>query len=381
MRDLTAEDSALLEQTLTRRRLLELGIAGCAAITLPNILVACGGAPAASASPKPKDTGQLVISGFGGSYQAAQKTSFYDPFSKESGVTVTGGTSQGIAQAQAEVKGGHPSFDMEDNNLGTQLIGQDANIWMPIDYSFFRKEDLAAIPKNLLTKYGAPTIAFVECMSFNNNVFPASGAQPNSWADFWNVQKFPGKRGMFRPDLQTSPVPEAALLADGVTPAKLYPLDMNRAIRKIQQIQDHVVWFNNQAQPSQAMVNKQVVMAMDANGRDQVLIDQGAPLQIVWNQARLAINVWNVLKGAPNWVDAMKFIAYASRPEGQVTMAKLTGYAPTNTSANNMLDDATKQKMATYPAHLKLTYPKDEVWWYKNRQQWIELALPALGLA
>lgn len=381
---------------LTRRRLVQLGVISTGAVGIEALLAACGISPAASPASSPitsalaassalptqvKDTGEVVLVGFGGTYQAAQSKAFHEPFSKETGIKVSQGTTGGIAQAKAQVESGHPSFDMEDNNVGTMLIGMDSNLWMLIDYSFFRKEDLANIPPSLQMKYGAPTIAFVECMTFNLDIFPDGKPQPSSWADFWDLKKFPGKRGMFRPDTATTPLPEIALLADGVPPEKLYPLDSARAIKKLQSIVGNVVWFTDPAQPPQALANGQVVMAMDNNGRAQVLIDKGAKLKIVWNQSRLAINVWNVLRGAPNWVAAMKLIAYASRPEGQALMAQLTGNAPTNTAANDLLDDAAKRKMATYPANLKLTYSKDESWWYQNRTKWIELALPALGLA
>jgi putative spermidine/putrescine transport system substrate-binding protein len=127
------------------------------------------------------------------------------------------------------------------------------------------------------------------------------------------------------------------------------------------------------------VANGDAVMSLAANGRAQDLIDKGAPLKIVWNEARRTFDVMVVLKGSPNVVDAMKFIAYASRPEPQAQLARETGYAPTNNDAYKVLDDATAKKMVTYPENSKGTFQKDESWWQANGDKWVETCSAALG--
>src|SRR5205823_2462578 len=81
------------------------------------------------------------------------------------------------------------------------------------------------------------------------------GTQPKSWADWWDVKKFPGARSM-----RDHPVDnlEFALIADGVAMDKLYPLDVDRAFKKLDQIKPHVnVWWSTGQQPAQLLLDKQ----------------------------------------------------------------------------------------------------------------------------
>ena len=110
----------------------------------------------------------------------------------------------------------------------------------------------------------------------------------------------------------------------------------------------------------------------------QKVINKGAPLEIVWNQARYTFDVWYVLKGAANVDNAMRFIAAASRPEAQARMARTLSYGPTNPLALKLLDDKTLRKLPNYSENKKLMYLKNENWWIKNRSDWIEACTEAL---
>src|SRR3546814_20081773 len=64
------------------------------------------------------------------------------------------------------------------------------------------------------------------------------GPGPQSWADFWDMKRFPGKRGMRRTPNYSL---EFALMADGVPADRVYPMlrtpaGVDRAIRKLDEI-------------------------------------------------------------------------------------------------------------------------------------------------
>src|SRR5207249_2739030 len=141
------------------------------------------------------------------------------------------------------------------------------NLWEPMDYQYFRPEDLAAMPEQVRLQYGVATIYYAEGMAISTTAFPDGQPQPNSWADFWDVQKFPGKRIMPSCDLGTYPIPEAALLADGVPPDQLFPIDVPRAIRKLKELVPYVTtWYKDVAQAGQLLVNGEGVMSMAPDG-------------------------------------------------------------------------------------------------------------------
>ena len=323
-------------------------------------------------------SGTLAVVSWGGSYQEAQRKAYFQPFEKETGIRVVEGTGPQIEKTRAQVQSGHPEFDIASTNQAFNLIGIEQGLWLPIDYRYFAPADLQAMPEVMRQKYAVGTISYAEGLAISQAAFAAGGAQPNSWADAWDVKKFPGKRALPWCDIATYPLPEAALLADGVPAEKLYPLDIPRAIAKLKQLAPDVVWWHDINQAGQMLTSGEAVMSMAPSNRIQTLIDAGAPLKIVWNQNRYTFDVWYVLKGAPDADNAMRFIAFASRPESQARMAKLGGYGPTNPRALALIDDATARKLPTYADNFKLEFQKNEEWWKNNRQKWVEACTAAL---
>jgi putative spermidine/putrescine transport system substrate-binding protein len=322
--------------------------------------------------------GEVGIVSWGGSYQDAQRKAYFEPFTKATGIRVIDGTGPQIERTRAEVMSRNPSFDLVVTNQAFNLIGIEQGLWLPIDYSKFDKADLDAIPAEYRQQYGTGSIVYSEGMALSTQAFPEGKPQPDSYADFWDVAKFPGKRALPWCEVATYPLPEAALLADGVPKDKLYPLDIERAARKLKQLSGNVVWWQDINQAGQLLTSGEAGMAMAPSGRVQVLINSGAPLKVIWNEARYTFDVWYVLKGAANAENAMKFIAFASKPEPQASMARLSGNAPVNPKAYELLDEATARRMPTHPDNFPKMIKKDEAWWKENRTKWVETCKAAL---
>lgn len=321
---------------------------------------------------------QLVIVSWGGSYQAAQRKAFFEPFEKETGIRIVEGTGPQLERSRAEVQSGRPSFDMTATNQAFYSIGVGQNLWEPIDYKYFRDEDLKALSEDVRLKFGVGSIYYAEGMAISTAAFPDGKKQPGSWVDFWDTQAFPGKRTLPYCDVATFPLPEAALLADGVAIENLYPIDIPRAVRKVRALADHVVWWKDVNQPGQYLASGEVVMALAPSGRIQQLIDKAAPIKIVWNQQRHTFDPWYVLRGASGKDNAMKFIAFASRPENQAEMARLSGNAPTNSKALDLLAPELARVMPTWPENFKKGFRKGEKWWVEHRAAWVEACTAGL---
>lgn len=331
-----------------------------------------------ASSPALAQSNEVAIVSWGGSYQDAQKKAFFDPFTAATGITVIEGTGPQIERTRAEVETGRPSFDLVATNLAFNMIGVEQNLWEPIDYSVFDPAVLAAMPEEYRQEYGVGHIAYSEAIAYSTETYPEGAAHPSGYVDFWDVATFPGMRTIPWCDVATYPLPEAALIADGVAPADVYPIDVERALNKLKEIKPHVIWSQDINQAAQLIANGEVVVGMVPSGRTQILIDDGAPVKLDWKDARYTFDVWYVLKGAPNKDNAMKFIAYASTPEPQAEMARLSGYAPTNPDALPLLDEATSAKMPTFPANFAGQFKKDEGWWKDNRIAWVEACVAAL---
>jgi putative spermidine/putrescine transport system substrate-binding protein len=205
---------------------------------------------------------------------------------------------------------------------------------------------------------------YSQAFAYRTDTFPNEA--PSSWADFWNVEKFPGRRGLVR----EAEVMEQALLADGVLPADLFPLDMDRALRKLDEIKPHITtWWTSGAQTSQFLVTGELDLCSCYNGRAQVAIDEGAPVRIVWNQASLIEHGWSVPKGGPKTELARQFVKFCARADRQAAYTDYLPYGPTNPKSYDFISPEIAAKLPTEPGRVDLTYKGDAAWWAANKEE------------
>jgi putative spermidine/putrescine transport system substrate-binding protein len=329
-----------------------------------------------------EDQKQIVYLGIGGATQEALRKAYFEPFEKETGIRVVEDTGMNPARVQAEVKSGHPKFDITNLSTAAYQTLLDDDLLAPIDYKYYDPADLKSMAEGTIRQKFSVSTSYTSLgMNFSTAAFPAEGAQPKSWADFWDVKTFPGKRTMpFCGVLEGDwPLPEAALLADGVAPDKLYPIDIDRAVRKLKELSPNVIWWKNTSQPGQYIAQGEAVMSMDSVGRTNNLMDKGVAVKYVWNGAQTFSSKWIVAKGDPNYDNTMRFLAFIARPDRQIALARLIGYAPINPRAYDTMDKASAERLVTYPDNFKQTFAYDHEWWAKNLSAWTEACLNGLS--
>jgi len=198
----------------------------------------------------------------------------------------------------------------------------------------------------------------------------AAGAAPNSWADVWDVKKFPGRRALRNHPIATL---EAALMADGVAPDKLYPLDVDRAFAKLDKIKKHIsAWWTGGAQTTQMLQSGEVDMVPTWNGRAQTIIDAGGPVAIEWNQGLYSIEGWAIPKGNPKAALGKKFIQFCANAERQAVYTKTLAYGPTNPNAYKFITAERAKYLPTAPDLVKKMALANEEWWAKHKDKVIE---------
>ncbi len=201
-------------------------------------------------------------------------------------------------------------------------------------------------------------------MAYNKKTL--KGAKPaSSWADFWDVNNFSGPRAL----QDQGPFNlEFALLADGVPMDKLYPLDLDRAFKKMDKIKNNItVWWKNGAQQVQLLTSGEVNYSSAWNGRVNVAQSKGVPLEIVWNGGCMDLDWWCVPKGNPNKDLAMKFIDFALSAERQGEQAaKYIAYGPTNLNAFKYIPANRAKQLPSYPENLKKQFMHNADYWGKK---------------
>jgi putative spermidine/putrescine transport system substrate-binding protein len=180
--------------------------------------------------------------------------------------------------------------------------------------------------------------------------FPDGG--PASWADFWDFTKFPGKRAIPGVAASFDYMFEAALMADGVKPADLYPLDLDRATKKLDELKGHVVFYTEYPQMQQLLASGSASIEFGPTGQYAALNRAGVPTSINWNQALLAQNVFVIPKGAPNQANAIALADYFSDPKKQAAFAELTNYSPGDKAALALIPAKTLANLPSSPANV-----------------------------
>ncbi len=252
---------------------------GQAAAAVPVVDVLAGGLHRAHAQVQP-----VTTMGWGGAWKDACQKAYFDPFTKKTGIPV-----KYVAPYEfAKVRAMHEANRMELDVLEPGAVDTPRALKM----GMAQKIDWSVVDKSALTpnqlKYGdwgISSITLSTCLAYNRKKWPGDG-HPKSWADFWDVKKFPGPRSLQR---RVYPNLEYALMADGAPadPKKLYPLDVDRAFKVLDRIKPHIkVWWTTGAQQQQLIQDQEVDLIAMWNGRaTDSITNNGAPYQIVWNQA------------------------------------------------------------------------------------------------
>ena len=270
---------------------------------------------------------EVVIAGSTGAFGEFTKKTFYDPFTAATGIKVTpvpSGQGERLAKLQAQYTSGAPK-DLDAIVLPVDRLVAARPYLRDLKDCSELGNVIAYTPEGSCLRHAVITNAGGGVLTYDLDVFPDGKPQPGNWADFWDLKRFPGQRTM--PNFG-SPWWNlaAALIADGVPHGKLFPLDVDRAFKKLDQIKSSVVWWTSGDQSMQLMRSREVVMGMLFVGRAVTLRGQGVKTRIVWSGAPLDANFWAVTREAPRPLAALALINFFfSRPEAHVEFLRFTG--------------------------------------------------------
>lgn len=309
--------------------------------------------------------GELTVVSFGGSYQEAESKALFEPVAKALGITVNQRTYTGIGQLRLQVQAGSVTWDVVASGSGSAARAGAEGILEPLDYKVI---DVSNFIPGTWQKYCVGGDVFSTVMAWNTATY--GDHPPQTWADFWDVKKFPGKRSYRN---AVAGALEPALMADGVPMHEVYPTlsspgGIERAIRKIQELKPHIsVWWSSGAQHAQLMKDGEVDMITGWNGRFATVAKDGAKVAYTFNQALLDYDAYAIPKGAPHKELAMKFLAEISKPQYQAQLTKYIPYGPTDKKGYEVgvISPEEAKLLPSSPANGKLQLPIDTEWYIK----------------
>jgi putative spermidine/putrescine transport system substrate-binding protein len=302
----------------------------------------------------------LTVVSFGGANKAAQEKAFYAPWEKAGNGKIIAGEYNGeMAKVKAMVDTKSVSWDLVEVESPELARGCDEDMFEELDPALFG--DSAKYVKGAISHCGAGFFVWSTVLAYNADKLATA---PTGWADFWNTEKFPGKRGLRKGAKYTL---EFALMADGVAPKDVYKElstkpGQDRAFKMLDKLKPSIQWWEAGAQPPQYLQSGDVVMSSAYNGRIAA-VQKESNLKVVWTGGVYDFDAWAIPKGSKNAEAAKKFIVYSLQPEQQKTFSENIAYGPANTDAVKLLTPETLQNMPTTPENIKDQVQIDVKFW------------------
>ena len=330
------------------------------------LIAACAGPAAAQ---------ELTVVSWGGAYEAAQRAAVIAPFEAETGTRAEVLRYDGTAEAVAR-RAGAEGWDVIDMLADQARVACARGLLAEIDAAALLGRDaLADFAPLRPTRCAIPQNVYARVMAYDERAFP--GVKPTSVEDFFDTERFPGKRAV-----QRSPdgLLEWALMAEGVPPEQVYDLlstdrGLRLAMRRLDTIREHIVWWTDPAEPARMLAEGRAALAAGFNGRFFDAAQAGrAPITVVWDGRIIGVEVWAMARAADAPEAARAFLAHAARPESMARLAERIPYGPARRSAFARIgqNPETGVPMRVYlpnaPGHGARRLVRDAVW-YANTER------------
>ena len=283
----------------------------------------------------------ITMLSWGGAYGAAQNEAHVKPFTEATGIgTTMVDTDNPATPIKAMVEANNVTVDVISVEYADAIRLCDEGLLEPLDPAILSagSDGTAAMDDFLpgaVTECSVATDIWSSIYAYDTTKF-AEGAAPSTAADFFDLEKFPGKRGLKKGAKATL---EFALMADGVAPGDVYAMlgtaeGVDRAFAKLDTIKKDVVWWEAGAQPPQLLADGEVVMTAAYNGRIfNAMMGEAKPFQIVWDGQVYEPENYAIPKGSPNMAEALQFITYSTSTEGLRALATQISDGPPRKSS------------------------------------------------
>lgn len=307
------------------------------------------------------DSKSLTVVSYGGEPQKAQVGAWAQKWADDNGVKLLQDSPTDYAKLRAQVEAKKVTWGAVEVEPNFAVSACEDGILEKIDLSDI---DMTGLDPEQFSDCGVPTLQYSFTIAYNKESF--KDGHPTTWAEFFDTDAFPGKRGLMK--FASTGVMEAALLADGVAPDDLYPLDIDRALKKLDTIKDDIVWYETGDQQSELLSTGEASAAMGWSGRIAQGEKAGQPIANEWSQNLATYDQWVIPKGYAQAATAKEWLAHLlTDAEGQAKAAESYYYAPASAKALDKLPADIRGQMANAPENVeKRAILMDYDYWAEN---------------
>jgi len=309
----------------------------------------------------------ITVVSYGGAAKRAKEKWLFPPFTEASGVRVISSEYNGeLAKIKSMVDSNSVVWNIVQAEGPDILRYCDEGLFERLDWSTI--SDTRLLMDDAARECGSAVYTWGIALSWNADRLKTA---PTGWADFWDVDKIPGKRALRKRAIYNL---EFALLADGVPVSEVYQVlatkaGQDRAFAKLDKLKAHIQWWEAGAQPPQWLAAGDVVMASSYSGRIAEAYKEGYKLDLTWNGGMYGMDYWAIPKGAPNQQAARDFIAFAVRPQIQQQLSENLPYGPTNLQAAANLPEELAHWIPNSPQNLKVALAIGDEFWSDHGEE------------
>jgi putative spermidine/putrescine transport system substrate-binding protein len=303
---------------------------------------------------------EVVVVNWGGPAVDAYTQAFGIPFEKATGVKVViDGTGPLGSKIKAMVDANAVTWDVCDTGTGTTLVLEKQGVLQKIDYSIV---DKSKMQDKFAYEYGCANYMFSFILAYNKTKVPSA---PTGWADFWDLEKFPGYRTLRK---QPNGMLEACMMAAGKDKDSVYPIDIDLAVGKLKEIKEYVIAWGSGSQSQELFRTGEVIMGDIWHTRANLLNQEtNGDVTWTWEQGIVTAGMWNVPKNNPAGTKtAMDFIASSQDPEQQMVLFNAMGNGPANPAAAAQVPDDKKYIDPGQPENLAKQVLQNGPWYEED---------------
>lgn len=343
------------------------------ALALPVLVAAVLAAGLAAGATDPL----LRFVSWGGAYTRSQMLAFVLPWEERTGTRVEVlDYHGGLDEIRSQVRALNVRWDVVDLEVMDAIRACDEGLLVEIEPA-----ELAPAPdgrpaaedfvEGSLLPCAVGTVIWSTVVAYDETVYAGREA-PDSLADFFDLGRFPGRRGLRRTPWVNL---EWALLADGVPPGRVYETlatdaGLERAFGVLDRIKPQIVWWREGEEAPRLLERGRVVMTSAYNGRIQAATEQrGEPFRIVWEHQVWTLDLLGITKGTRRLEEAMRFVRFATSPERLAVQSRHIPYGPVRKSAQALVDPKLHAHLPTEPEHFDQALRLDGRWWADHHER------------
>ncbi len=325
------------------------------------VLLATPALASRSASAAPND---LTIVTRDESLQRAIESAYVQPFTAVTGTPVQQQVWEGgIDTLRTQAKATDNVWDLVLVDAEELSIGCGEGLFEKLDWSAIGGKDHYA--PQAVSDCGLGAILSTTVLAWDKDKLPVGP----SWSDFWDVAKYPGKRGLHRGVRGNL---EFALMADGVAPADVYKTlatsdGVDRAFRKLDQLKPYIEWWSTEAEAAHILASGDVLMTTAPSGPIAMLAEHDHKnFGLQFAGSLFELQSWAIMKGSASLRMAQQFLYFTGMPAIEARLLQQSGESGLAKGLTDGLAPEFAAVSSVNPANLAGGLRIDAGFWHDN---------------